>query len=304
MQWRTGHTTGPRRTAWGGERSCFDAMLHLWLVAALSDSPACDRGALIASLVDYTTAAQVPGDYVEAGVDTGSSASLVARALNHTGMLRPQGPRRMWLYDAWQGMPDLDPSGRDGKMANKFVGCSRLAIAGCRTQEHVAHRLAAAGIDVASSVVWRKGWFNETFRLPKPHTVAFLHVDGDWYQSVYDTLDSFFDLVAVGGVILLDDFGYWEGCRTAFYDFARARGLYPLAERVGHTQLYFIKGKLSNRDSVRGRTALTSLPQVLCTWDAAHARRRLQSTHAQREIRGHRTVAAHGLTHGVTSVRR
>ena len=50
-----------------------------------------------------------------------------------------------------------------------------------------------------------------------------------------------------GGVIVLDDFGYWEGAREAFYDFVNERGIKPLVERIGTDQLYWVKGKESNR---------------------------------------------------------
>merc|ERR1711879_137625 len=98
-------------------------------------------------------------------------------------------------------------------------------------------------------VVFRKGWFNETFRLPKPTQIAFLHIDNDWYQNVLDTLEAFYDRVSVGGVILFDDFGFWEGSRKALFRFCADRGLAPLVERVGQKQLYFIKGKGNNRGS-------------------------------------------------------
>ncbi len=54
-------------------------------------------------------------------------------------------------------------------------------------------------------------------------------------------------LVEDGGVIVLDDFGHWEGCREAFYDFSHQRGIKPLVERFGHTQMFWVKGRTDNR---------------------------------------------------------
>jgi O-methyltransferase len=62
------------------------------------------------------------------------------------------------------------------------------------------------------------------------------------------SLNTFYDLVPDGGIIILDDFGHWEGCREAFYDFIAQRKLKPLLERFGHTQAFWIKERIHNRD--------------------------------------------------------
>ena len=111
-----------------------------------------------------------------------------------------------------------------------------------------------------SLVTIREGWFNETFRSdPRPRgAVAFLLVDCDWYGSVLETLEAFYDSVPDGGVVALDDFGYWEGARRALGDFLLRKGLeaaetsaapfeFPLFERYGPDFLWWIKGRAHNR---------------------------------------------------------
>ena len=55
--------------------------------------------------------------------------------------------------------------------------------------------------------------------------------------------------VVEGGVVVLDDFGYWEGSRRAFGDFLRLRPdvAMPLVERYGNDMLFFVKGAQHNR---------------------------------------------------------
>eukprot|EP00747_Dinoflagellata_sp_TGD_P028147 gnl/TRDRNA2_/TRDRNA2_133069_c0_seq1.p1 gnl/TRDRNA2_/TRDRNA2_133069_c0~~gnl/TRDRNA2_/TRDRNA2_133069_c0_seq1.p1 ORF type:complete len:168 (+),score=22.51 gnl/TRDRNA2_/TRDRNA2_133069_c0_seq1:156-659(+) len=150
--------------------------------------------------------------------------------------------KQLWLYDAWRGLPEI--RAEDGQFASLHVGWGWDASPGA-----VARLLRNAGFNISRDTVFRKGWFNETFKLPRPPQVSFLHVDGDWYQSVLDTLETFYDDVSVGGIILLDDFGYWEGARLAFFDFCASRRLAPVVERMGSSQLYFVKGKEHNRGS-------------------------------------------------------
>ena len=216
----------------------------LLVAATLADSPNIDRDTVFRTIVERVALQGIQGDYLETGVHTGNSAVTVGAALKNHNLLTT---KRMWLYDAWQGMPEVTAA--DGETAKAYVGTW-----GSRSQEAVANRLSAAGID-AAAIVWRKGWFNETFLLPKPASIAFLHIDSDWYNSVMTSLDAFYDLVAPGGVVLFDDFGFWEGTRRAFYDFCHKRQLYPLVERIGSTQLYFVNGKTHNRPGGRGRTS-------------------------------------------------
>jgi len=212
------------------------------------------REELFQHLVKYIATANLKGDYVETGVHNGASAVAVGRAMRCLQML--QKGMRLWLYDSWKGFPQTTTTA-DGAWAMNVAG----AVAGKNwgapngpapsNLDNVRQGLRSVGVDLQSSVVFRKGWFNETFAMAKPNKIAFLHVDGDLYRSVKDTLIAFYDLVVPGGVVLFDDFGWFEGCRTAFYEFfVEERHERPLLERHGHTQAWFIKGKEHNRLSV------------------------------------------------------
>lgn len=177
---------------------------------------------------------QVPGDFVECGVYNGGSASAIAMALRHTG-------KKAWLYDSFAGMPKTTK--KDGPLASQYAG---LYI-GSEEKVREAFNIISFPED---KLIIRKGWFKDTLRDPLPKEVSILHIDCDWYDSVMLTLGTFYDLVAEGGVILLDDFGHWEGCREAFYDFVRKRNISPLLERFGYTQAFWIKGRKHNREFI------------------------------------------------------
>jgi O-methyltransferase len=175
---------------------------------------------------------QIPGDFVECGVCNGGSAAAIALALRNTG-------RQVWLYDSFLGMPSTKDV--DGAEAATYVG----TCVGAEEQVRAAMRLVHFPEE---NYIIRKGWFEKTFHDPLPQTVSILHIDADWYDSVMLSLKTFYDLVPEGGVIVLDDFGHWEGCREAFYDFIAKRGIKPLLERVGHSQAFWVKGQLHNRE--------------------------------------------------------
>ena len=58
-----------------------------------------------------------------------------------------------------------------------------------------------------------KGLFEDVLRLNEP--VALAHVDGDWYDSVMTCLRRIEPNLASGGVLIIDDYGDFSGCKDA-----------------------------------------------------------------------------------------
>lgn len=193
----------------------------------------CPRDALesLLRLSETVRAAGIPGDIVECGVCDGGTAALL-------GSVVSLQQRRLWLYDSFEGMPVTTDA--DGAEAAEWVGKC------VGSEEKVTDILAQCGVPKDSTVI-RKGWFEDTFKQALPEQVALLHIDADWHSSVTLCLDTFYDRVVPGGGIVLDDFGYWEGCREAFYDFCSRRGIKPLLERGGIYQAHWIKGESHHR---------------------------------------------------------
>ena len=172
------------------------------------------------------------GDFVECGVYNGGSAAVFALGLKNT-------VEKIWLYDSFSGMPR--PGEIDQREALNFVGeC-------LGSEEKVRQAMAISGIPKGRYVI-RRGLFKDTFLLELPQKISLLHIDCDWHESVLACLNTFYDRVVAGGVILLDDFGHWEGAREALFDFLESRHLRPVLERFGHSQLFWVKGRLHNRD--------------------------------------------------------
>ncbi len=193
----------------------------------------CDQEALgsIRRACDYIVNHNIPGDVVECGVCNGGTAAILAARTR-----RPD--RTVWLFDSFQGMPPT--SEVDGTEANKYVGL-------CVGQEELV-RAAITELDFPiDQCVIRKGWFEETFSKELPSDIALLHIDADWYDSVTLCLETLYDRVVEGGIVMLDDFGYWEGSREAFYDFCKSKNLKPVIERAGISHAFWVKGKLHNR---------------------------------------------------------
>lgn len=172
----------------------------------------------------------VIGDIVECGSYKGGSSALLRSAM---------GPgRKLWIYDSFQGLPE--PSEEDGTLASEFLGNFQASA------DDVIGILSDTGARTDQYVLI-EGWFEDSFSQNLPENVAFLHCDSDWYKSVLLVLETFYPLMPDGACVVLDDFGHWEGCRMAFYEFCEKIKERPLIERVGYSQAYWIKGKEHNR---------------------------------------------------------
>ena len=58
-----------------------------------------------------------------------------------------------------------------------------------------------------------KGLFQDTLQVNEP--IALAHIDGDWFESVMTCLLRITPHLAHGGVLVIDDYFAWSGCRTA-----------------------------------------------------------------------------------------
>ena len=48
---------------------------------------------------------------------------------------------------------------------------------------------------------------------------ALLRLDGDWYESTKICLEMLFPQTSSGGIVVIDDYGRWPGCRHAVDEF-------------------------------------------------------------------------------------
>jgi hypothetical protein len=179
------------------------------------------------------------GAIVECGVFKGGSAAVMTMAGS------PQ--RQIWLFDSFEGLPE--PGEHDGAMAVEYAGQraggALEPIGQCVGPLDVVKELffEKLRIDPARLNI-RQGWFQDTLPVAKHEIgpIAVLRLDGDWYESTKVCLDHLYDLVVPGGYLLIDDYGYWEGCKRAVDEFLAARKLHVSLNVVDDSGVWFEKG--------------------------------------------------------------
>ena len=174
----------------------------------------------------------IAGAIVECGVWRGGSMQAVARTLLERGAT----DRELHLFDTFEGMPPPQAVDRryDGMAAaDLLAGRDRSRhIWAIADLDDVRTGMAATGFPTAH-VHYHPGLVEETIPAGAPDEIALLRLDTDWYASTLHELEHLDDRVPSGGVIVLDDYGYWEGARRAVDEFLGRRGepllLVPMA---------------------------------------------------------------------------
>jgi O-methyltransferase len=162
----------------------------------------------LAELLRRVDASRTPGDVVECGVYRGGSAGVLAY---HA--VRSPFPRKVWLYDAFSGMPPTTDKDDDysRSIVGQFVG----------SEKQTRRILSRLHIPTDRFQIVR-GWFNETLPQAPVGQIALLHVDCDFYDPVLLTLKTFYPAVAPGGFLVFNDYGSFLGCRQAVDEFFEA----------------------------------------------------------------------------------
>jgi hypothetical protein len=162
--------------------------------------------------VRYVVTNGIPGEIVECGTARGGSAALMGLTLRqlHSG-------RGLCVFDAFDGSPAPTEGDPDWAIARSYVGRCHGEL------EDVRSLFARLGILGASRLV--KGLFQDTLPQSEISQIALLHLDGDWYESIRCCLESLYHRVSPGGIIQIDDYGYWAGARRAVDEFMQKEGI-------------------------------------------------------------------------------
>ena len=201
----------------------------------------------IVQSVRYLVRRDVPGDFAECGVWRGGSVLAMILTLQDLGA----PPRDLHLYDTFEGMPEpteIDTSSVDGP--------ARAAWEAARADgerawpemfgpdvfdEHsVRETLLATGYP-EERVHVVKGKVEDTIPSNAPDALALLRLDTDWYESTRHELHELYPRLADGGVLIIDDYGHWEGARRAVDEYFAEHASPLLLNRIDYTGRVAVK---------------------------------------------------------------
>jgi O-methyltransferase len=202
-------------------------------------SPA--RLAALCDALSHIVRHRIPGAFVECGVWKGGSS--MAAALRLIQLNQPD--RAFYLFDTFAGM--TAPGAVDRSATSGLSAAAMLKFAPARSKfrgfapfEEVRTNMAATGYP-AALIHLVQGPVEETLPAQAPETIAVLRLDTDWYGSTRHELVHLFPRLSRGGILIIDDYGAWEGARQAIDEYFDERKIPIFLHRIDDTGRLVIK---------------------------------------------------------------
>jgi hypothetical protein len=192
--------------------------------------------------VHYIIGNRIPGDFVECGVWKGGSCMMMALVLLKLGV----SDRRIFLYDTFEGMSE--PTELDKQFSGEKAGQlldqadkSNASSVWCYSSlDEVKMNVLSAGYP-AGMLNFVKGKVEDTIPGEIPGSIALLRLDTDWFESTLHELNHLYPLLCENGVLIIDDFGHWEGAKKAVLQYFEEKSLKPLFNRIDYTGRIIVK---------------------------------------------------------------
>lgn len=176
----------------------------------------------------YVIEHDIPGDWLECGVWRGGM-SIAAKLMFEAYGVNKQ----VYLFDTFAGM--TEPTDNDFSPHAKTPTrdtFDRMQRDGFSTWCYASLDDVKANFERTVSdmngVHFVKGDVLKTLEQKSnyPKSIAILRLDTDWYESTKKELEVLYPLLSDKGVLLIDDYGYWDGARKAVEEYF-ANSQYP-----------------------------------------------------------------------------
>lgn len=194
--------------------------------------------------VRYLTRRDIPGAFAECGVWKGGSVLAMILSLQDMG----HEDRDIYLYDTFEGMTepteaDVSPFHPDARELWEQTGGApwpELFDSDAFSEEAVRATLLATGYP-ADRLHFVRGRVEDTIPATAPARLALLRLDTDWYESTLHELRHLYPALSDGGVLIIDDYGHWEGCRRAVDEYFEQDPRAPLLSRIDYSGRIAVK---------------------------------------------------------------
>jgi O-methyltransferase len=172
----------------------------------------------------------IRGDFIEAGVWRGGATILMAGVLEANG----DRDRVVWVADSFRGVPRPDPTRYPADAGDTLFKDRILAV----PMEEVQANFVKYNL-MSDRIRLLPGWFRDSLPHAPIRELALIRLDGDLYESTYESLRWLYPKLTTGGYLIVDDYGCMQSCRQAVDDFRRQAGIREPLREVDWTGVYW-----------------------------------------------------------------
>ena len=202
-----------------------------------------ERIVALSNAVEYIVGNDSNGAFVECGVWKGGSALVMILTLQRLGCV----DRDIYLFDTFEGMTaptDVDRSIRNESAKSLMESSDQeTSWIWARSELDEVRRLTLETGYPSEKVHFCKGSVEETIPQHAPQTISLLRLDTDWYESTRHELHHLFPRLIGGGVLIIDDYGHWQGARKAVDEYISDHNVDILLNRIDYTGRIAVKSR-------------------------------------------------------------
>lgn len=155
----------------------------------------------------------IGGDVVEFGCYIGTTSLFMRRLMNERA-----STAALYAYDSFEGLPTKIT--QDNSAAGEQFKAGELRV----SKKQFLHEFTKANL---SPPITYRAWFADLTPQQVPEQISFAFLDGDFYQSIMDSLRLVWPRLATGGTITIDDYqrAALPGVERAVHDFFRDKSV-------------------------------------------------------------------------------
>jgi O-methyltransferase len=197
--------------------------------------------------VRYCVSREIPGAFAECGVWRGGSVMTMILTLQDLSL----DDRDIYLYDTFEGMTEPtehDTSSHEGPAVDTWRAAregserpwAEVFGADVFNEDSVRGLLQSTGYPT-ERLHFVRGPVEQTIPGSLAEQLALLRLDTDWYESTRHELEHMFPRLEQGGVLIIDDYGHWDGARRAVDEYFGASHPPLLLSRIDYTARIAVK---------------------------------------------------------------
>lgn len=137
---------------------------------------------------------EIAGDVVELGCYVGTTSVFLAKTLQKTD-------KKLYVYDSFEGLPEKSTED-DSPLGNQFKKGELSA-----SKKQFIKNIKNA--NVAMPVI-KKAWFSDLTPRDIPNKISFAFLDGDYYESIRQSLLLVEKNMVPGSIMIVDDYSNEE----------------------------------------------------------------------------------------------
>ena len=189
-----------------------------------------DRLMAVISATKYIIENNIEGDFVECGVWRGGNLIIFQKFIEKYNL-----QKKIYAYDTFEGMSNPEEIDRtfDGKSSiealnkireKKIKRDENILVAECSIEKVLEN---FKKFSQKENLICIKGKVEETLKLKDnlPNKISILRLDTDWYSSTKIELEILFPLLEKNGILIIDDYGYWQGAKKAVDEYFKDKQL-------------------------------------------------------------------------------